>query len=193
MQGSKFSKAPADTFRKLVLGAGMFVKSFVPATGVAGSPLFATDGGANFQATPNYLDLADGIDNIPPNTKELKELDYWSVQITGTGRTIDPEVVKSLLGAADIDGTDNTKITPRNYLKDSDFDDDFWWIGPVGKTDNGADATYLAIHIMNSLSTGGMQTQSANRNKAGFPFTYMAHYSLEDTDVVPFEVYAKVP
>lgn len=193
MQGSKFSAAPTDTFNKIVLGAGMFVDSFVPSTGVAGDPLFATDGGANFQASPGFIDLADGIDNVPRNTMELMEVDDWSVQITGTGRTVDPDTVALMLGAADVDGTDTTKVTPRNTLKSTDFQTTFWWIGAVAKTASGADTTYIAIHIKRALSTGGMQMQSANRDKAGFPFTFTGHYTIQDPDDVPFEVYVKNP
>lgn len=174
------------------MGAGMFVDTFTPASGAVGNILFATDGGANFTATPSFIDLAEGIDNVPPNTKELKDVDYWDVSISGTGKTVNPGQVKRLAAAADVDGTDTTKITPRNYLKDSDFED-FWWIGPVARTTDGSDSTYLAIHILNALSTGGMQMQSANRDKGSFPFTFTGHYSMADLDVVPFEIYCKNP
>lgn len=192
MRNSVFSEAPANVFNEIVMGAGMFVDTFVPSTAVIGNVLFATDGGANFTATPNFIDLADGIDNVPPNTKELKDIDYWDVTMSGTGKTVNPAQVKRLLAGADVDGTDATKITPRNYLKASDFED-FWWLGPVAKTAAGSDSTYLAIHILNSLSTGGMQMQSANRDKGSFPFTFTGHYSMTDLDQVPFEIYCKNP
>lgn len=192
MRNSVFSEAPANVFNEIVMGAGMFVDSFVPSTGVVGNILFATDGGANFTATPSFIDLAEGIDNVPPNTKELKDVDYWDVSISGTGKTVNPGQVKRLAAAADVDGTDTTKITPRGYLKDSDFED-FWWIGPVAHTTDGSDSTYLAIHILNALSTGGMQMQSANRDKGSFPFTFTGHYSMADLDVVPFEIFCKNP
>ena len=190
MQNSVYSKAPSDTFLKVQMGAGMFVSTFDPSTGTAGDPLFATDGGAKFDAKPNFIDLADGIDNINPNTKELKEIDSWDVTISGTGKTVDVAAVRRNLGAADIDSQDNTKIVPRNYLKDSDFID-FWWIGPVGRKSNGASTDYIAIHLMNALSTDGFSMQTKNADKGSFPFSYMAHYSIYSPDVVPFEVYVK--
>lgn len=187
MKGSIYSKAPADTFRKIQMGAGMFVSNFTPSSATVGDPLFATDGGANFTATPEFVDLADGIDNIPPNTKELKDIDHWEITISGTGKTVDVATVKRNLAAADIDSQDATKIVPRNYLQDSDFAD-FWWIGPVGRNNT---TDYIAIHLKNALSTDGFQMQSQNADKGEFPFTFTAHYSIADVDEVPFEVYVK--
>lgn len=192
MRNSKFSAAPANVFNEVVLGAGMFVETFVPSTAVIGNVLFATDGGANFNATPSFIDYADGLDNVPPNTKELKDIDSWTVTIGGTGKTVNPAQIKRLLAGADVDDTDTTKITPRDYLTQADFED-FWWLGPVAKTADGTDATFLAIHIINALSTGGMQMQSANRDKGSFPFTFTGHYSMADLDQVPFEIYCKNP
>ena len=160
MRNSKFSAAPANVFNEVVLGAGMFVDTFTPSTAVIGNVLFATDGGANFNAAPSFIDYADGLDNVPPNTKELKDIDSWDVTIGGTGKTVNPAQIKRLLAGADVDGTD---------------------------------ATFLAIHIINALSTGGMQMQSANRDKGSFPFTFTGHYSMTDLDQVPFEIYCKNP
>ena len=190
MQGSSYSQAPSDTFLKIQMGAGMFVDSFTPATGAVGSPLFATDGGAKFEAKPKFVDLGDGIDNIPPGTKELKDIESWEVTISGTGKTVDAATVKRNLGAADIDSEDETKITPRNYLKDSDFID-CWWIGPVGRSGSGESSDYIAIHLKNALSVDGFSMQTKNRDKGSFPFNFMAHYSILAPDEVPFDVYVK--
>jgi hypothetical protein len=45
--------------------------------------------------------------------------------------------------------------------------------------------------MMNSLNTGGFSIQSNNREKGEFAFEFTAHYSMQDPDVVPFEVYVK--
>ena len=49
----------------------------------------------------------------------------------------------------------------------------------------------MAIHMMNSLSTGGFAIQSSDNGKGNFAFTYTAHYSMDAQDTVPFEVYVK--
>ena len=48
--GMKYTKIPSDTFKKIQLNAGVIVKSFNPATGVAGDLLGATTGGIDFKA-----------------------------------------------------------------------------------------------------------------------------------------------
>ena len=43
--------------------------------------------------------------------------------------------------------------------------------------------------MMNTLSTGGFQVASSNRAKGQFAFEFTAHYSMNEQDTVPFEVY----
>ena len=57
---------------------------------------------------------------------------------------------------------------------------------------NGAtNGGYIAIHMMNALSTGGFQIQSGDKAKGQFAFEYTAHYSMDAADTVPFEIYIK--
>lgn len=190
----KYTRIPVNTFQKLQLNAGVVASDFDPKTGEIdeGALIGATNGGVNFVATPTDSDFADGIDNAPPNMKELKHRDYWTATMSGNFVTVDVESCKRLIGGADIDLSDPTHIIPRNDLLDEDFQD-LWWIGDYSNvnmdgTENGK-AGFIAIHLMNALSTGGFQLQSANRDKGQFAFTFTGHYSLEDQDKVPFEVY----
>ena len=100
----KFSKIASDTYEKLQLGAGVFLTTFEPTTATfEDSAIFgATDGGVSFSATPTFKDLADGIDNATLNLKELKRIDSWEVKMSGTLKTIDTTVAKSLLGAGTV-------------------------------------------------------------------------------------------
>ena len=50
---------------------------------------------------------------------------------------------------------------------------------------------FIAIHMMNALSTGGFQIQTADKAKGQFAFEYTAHYSMSAQGTVPFEVYVK--
>lgn len=188
----KFTQIPTNTFKELQLNAGILTSIFTPATGTVESDniLGATSGGINFTATPSYTDLGDDIDNCPKNMMELKKLDSWEAKISGTFLTVNTAQAKSLLAAADIGGSDTTKVTPRNDVAVTDFDD-IWWIGDYSDKNGATNGGYIAIHMMNALSTGGFQIQSGDKAKGQFAFEYTAHYSMDAADTVPFEIYIK--
>lgn len=186
----KFTQIPNDTFEKLQLNAGILVDEFAPATGVIGNLLGATTGGVSFASNPSYTDYGEDVDNCPNNTKELKHLDGFDPQMAGTFLTCTPSVIKSLVGAADISGSDATRVIPRNQLLASDFEE-LWWIGDYSDVNTGANAGFLAIHLMNALNQAGFQITSAKNAKGQMAFEYHGHYSVADQDTVPFEIYCK--
>ena len=185
----KYTKIPETTFKNLQLNAGVLLSAFNPesATVANESIIGATTGGVNFTATPTYSDNGEDIDNCPKNMKELKNLDYWDINMSGTYVTVDANNVKSLVGAADVSGN---KITPRNDIKLTDFTD-VWWVGDYSDQNGETNGGFVAIHMMNTLSTGGFAIQSSDNGKGNFAFTYTAHYSMPAQDTVPFEVYVK--
>ena len=186
----KFTQIPSDTFSQLQLNAGIVVDGFTPATGVIGNIIGATSGGVNFKATPNFVDFGEDIDNTPNNTKDLKKINYYDVSMTGTLVTVTAAVARMLTGAASIDGSDATHIVPRHELQSSDFDD-VWWIGDYSNQNNSVHGGFIAIHLMNALSTEGFQIQSNDDGKGTVPFTFTGHYSIDDPDSVPFEIYVQ--
>lgn len=188
----RFTKIPSATFQKLQLNAGILLSSFSPATGEVtdGNIIGATSGGNNFTATPTFEDFGDDIDNCPKNTKELKKLTEWEVTISGTFVTVDTAAAKRLIGAADIDGTDTTKIVPRNDVLQTDFAD-IWWVGDYSDINDNTNGGFVAIRMINALSTGGFQIQSGDKTKGQFAYEFTAHYSMDAQDTVPFEVYVK--
>lgn len=188
----KFTRIPETAFQKLQLNAGILLSSFSPATGTIteSALLGATSGGVNFTATPTYSDFGEDIDNCPVNVKELKRLDNWDVKMSGTFITVDIASAKLLIGAADADTTDTTKLVPRNDLANGDFQD-IWWVGDYSDKNGDSNGGYVAIHMLNGLSTGGFQLQSGNRAKGQFAFGFTGHYSIKEQDIVPFEVYVK--
>lgn len=188
----KFTKIPSTTFQELQLNAGILATGFTPATGTLESAdmLGATSGGVNFKATPTYSDFGDDIDNCPKNMMELKQLDSWDIKMSGTFVTVDTAAAKSLIGPADIGKTDATKVTPRNSLATTDFDD-IWWVGDYSDKNGATNGGYIAIYMMNALSTGGFQVKSGDKAKGQFAFEYTAHFSNSAQDTVPFEVYIK--
>ena len=185
----KYTKIPEDTFKNLQLNAGVLLSAFNPesATVANESIIGATTGGVNFTATPTFSDYGEDIDNCPKNMKELKKLDAWEISLSGTYVTVDANAVKALVGAADVSGN---KITPRNDLKLTDFTD-VWWVGDYSDQNGEKNGGFVAIHMMNALSTGGFSIKSSDNGKGNFAFTYTAHYSMDAQDTVPFEVFVK--
>lgn len=188
----KFTRIPETAFQNLQLNAGILLRDFTPGTGTVDEAdiMGATSGGVNFAARPTYSDFGEDIDNCPVNVLELKRLDSWEVIMSGTFITVDTALAKTLIGAADIDTSDQTKVTPRNDVLETDFSD-IWWVGDYSDKNGATNGGYVAIHMLNGLSTGGFQLQSGNREKGQFEFEFTGHYSIDAQDTVPFEVYVK--
>lgn len=193
---AKFTQIPTDTFKKLQLGAGILTTEFDPARGelTASNIIGATSGGVSFEATPSFTDFGDDIDNCPKNTKELKKLDSWDAKMSGSFVTMDTNVATSVIGTAAVASDDKTKVVPRNSVEAKDFKD-IWWVGDysdINEDDSSAGkAGFIAIKLINALSTGGFKIQSGDKAKGTFEFEYTGHYSNENIDTVPFELYIK--
>lgn len=186
----KYTQIPVDTFKRIQLNAGIIVDSFNPRTGVIGNILGASSGGSNFTATNEFSDYGEDIDNCPKNTMELKKLESIEAKLSGTFVTIKTATAKKLVGAADIDTEDSTHIIPRKDVLTTDFED-LWWVGDYSDDNEGADAGFVAIHMMNTLNTGGFQIQSADKGKGQFAFEFTAHFSMANQNLVPYELYIK--
>ena len=188
----KFTKIPSDAFQKLQINAGILTTDFTPATGTIGEAgqIGATTGGVNFTATPTYSDFGEDIDNCPKNMKEFKRQDMVEAKMAGTFVNTDTKTAKLLCGAADIDTSDTTKVVPRTDLKDSDFID-LWLVGDYSDKNGAKNGGFIAIHMLNALSTGGFQLKTADKAKGQFAFEFTAHYSLAAQDKVPYEIYIK--
>lgn len=186
----KFTQIPSDTFEKLQLNAGILVDEFTPATGTIGNILGATTGGVNFASNPTYEDFGEDVDNCPPNMMELKVLRGYDPTMSGTFLTCTAALAKALVGAADIATGDSTKVVPRSELLTTDFTE-VWWIGDYSDKNTGANAGFMAIHLMNALNQAGFQIQSTKDGKGNLAFEYHAHCSIQSQDVVPFEIYVK--
>lgn len=63
----KFTQIPQDTFKELVLNAGVLLSAFSPDTAEVadGTIIGATSGGLTFAATPSFSDFGEDIDNCP--------------------------------------------------------------------------------------------------------------------------------
>ena len=193
---AKFTQIPTDTFKKLQLGAGILITEFDPATGklIASNIIGATSGGVSFEATPSFSDFGEDIDNCPKNTKELKRLDSWEAKMSGSFVTMDTNVATSVIGTATVANNDQTKVVPRNSVEAKDFKN-IWWVGDYSDINEDGStagkAGFIAIKLINALSTGGFKIKSGDKAKGTLEFEYTGHYSSENIDTVPFELYIK--
>lgn len=176
-----FTKIPSDAFEHIQENAGILVASFDPATREFNDILGTTSGGINFSDTPTFKDFGEDIDNCPKNVMELKKIESRETKISGTFKSLDKNGVKTLMGAADF-ATDNVKIIPRDEILTTDFKT-IWFVCDYGV------GGYIAIKLMNTLTTGGFQVQTANKDKGSFSFEFTCHPSMSNPEVVPYEVY----
>lgn len=177
----KFTKIPATAFQKLQVNAGMLLTQFSADAAPSDDHILgATTGGINFDATPSYSDWGADVDNCPKNSMELKRQDDVDVKISGTFVTVDTNLSKRLVAAADASGN---KVVPRRDLKVEDFHD-LHWVGDYGAEDG----SFIHITVKNALSTGGFKLKSGDRAKGQFAFEFTGHYSLSAQDDVPYEI-----
>ena len=182
--GRMFTVIPQDTFDGLQLEAGVLLTDFDPADPavVDNAIVCATTGGISISATPEYTDLGEDVDNVPPNMKELKSDPKWTCTISTTGLGTTPEAIRLALGAADITAA-SSKIAPRSTLNQDDFAD-LWWVGDK------ANGGFVAAKLINALSTGGFSLQSTKDGKGQVSLEFTGHVSLNAQDVMPIEFYS---
>ena len=184
-----FTVIPQATFEEMQLDAGVLLTTFNPASPAAPADadiICATTGGISASCVPTYSDLGEDVDNCPINTKELKHLDSWLCTLGFTSLGVSPAQIKMALGAADIDGTDTTKIVPRRDLEQTDFSD-VWWVG------DRADGGFVAIQLKNALSTDGFALTTTKAGKGQVAVTLTGHVSINAQDVVPMVFYSAEP
>lgn len=188
----KFTKLNPDDFKHMTWDAGIILDSFEPSTGelTLENIRWATTGQNSFSATRDLTDIGTDINNCPEGMMQLQKANPWQSQITGTAVTVTPEVVAGILGNADVDTIDMTKIIPRNDLTQEDFSDK-WLVVNYSELNGETNGGFMAIHLMNALSIDGF-TANFDKNANGqFPYTIKAFYDMDNQDTVPFEVYVK--
>lgn len=185
----KFTVIPKDTFEGMQLDAGVLLNKFTPATAAAPDDadiICATTGGITVSCTPTYTDLGADVDNCPNDMKELKKLSGWSSKVSFTSLGTSAENIRLALGAADIDASDESKVTPRRDLEQTDFRD-LWWVGD--RADGGA----VAVKIINALSTGGFSLKTTKDGKGNTSVELTGHVSINQQNTMPMEFYSIAP
>ena len=184
----RFTRIPADTFEQIQTNAGILLKTFDPATPDSVSDkdiICPTTGGITASCIPTYSDMGEDVDNAPANVKELKRLDSWACTLSFTSLGTSAESIRLALGAADIaEGTG--KVIPRRTLKQTDFSD-IWWVG------DRADGGFVAVRLINALSTGGFSLQTTKNGKGNVSVELTGHVSVKNQDTMPMEFYSVEP
>ena len=187
---SRYAKLAPSAWRNIAMNAGILCTSFTPATGAVSGIIGVTSGGINFTHTTSWKDFGEDIDNCPKNTFQLKRKDSDEVKISGTFAAVSPALAKLLMGAATIDSNDATHIVPNIDPVAADFTD-LWFVTDYSDDISESTGGHFAIHLKNTLSTGGFQIQSTDRDKGKFSFEFTAHFDYNAPTTIPYEIYAK--
>ena len=179
-----FTVIPQNTFEQLQMDAGVLLSNFTPSTpSVTDDEIItATTGGINVTCVPTYSDMGEDVDNCPVNMKELKHLDSWECKMSTTALGTSAELIRLSLGAADVTA-ESGLIVPRRDLKQSDFGD-IWWVGDK------AGGGFVAVRLINALSTGGFNLQTTKNGKGQISVELTGHVSINAQDTMPMEFYS---
>lgn len=183
-----FTVIPKDTFDAMQLDAGVLLTTFNPAAPAKPADetiICATTGGINAVCQPEYSDLGEDVDNVPLNMKELKHLDGWTCSLGFTSLDTSKEGIRLALGAADINA-ESGSVIPRRNLTQEDFSD-VWWVGDK------ANGGFVAVRLMNALSTEGFSLQTTKNGKGQTDCTLTGHVSIDDQDTMPMVFYSYDP
>ncbi len=189
----EFTQVKSDAWSTLQMNAGVILSSFTPANATIASNtiLGVTTGGIQFQANPTFIDFGEDVDNCPPNTKELKKLQYYDPVISGTFIAMDTTLLQKLISAT---SGSNGLYTPNNQIAAADFSD-LWFVGDYSDKNDTASGTttkkagFMAIELKNAFNSAGFQWTSQKDGKGTFSFEFHGHYSLADISTVPFNIY----
>lgn len=175
----------AEAFKSIPKGSGNILSDFsletpkIDKTNV----VHATQGGVQITYQNTIEDTLADIDNAPTNTKQGAEVSGTTATISYTTPNADPKTIQMAVGTADIDPDDPTHVVARLKTVLADFKP-LWWVGPM--TGGG----FLVVKILNALSTGGLNLQTAHRGGGSMQITLTAFSDLENPDQAPMEFYS---
>ena len=181
----KFTKISKEAFKSMQINAGVVLNKFDPSgtTEIQDADIIcATSGGVTAECKPNITDLGDDVDNCQKNTAELMQIENYDCTLSFTALNATTDVIKLALGAADVA---EKKVTPRMTLDPTESTGDFkdiWWVGDT------IDGGYVAVRLMNALSTGGLTLKTTDKGKGNISVTLTGCPRL-GSDTVPMEWY----
>lgn len=183
--GRKFSKISQKAFESMQINAGVVLNKFDP-SGTAeiqdADIICATSGGITATCKANFTDLGADVDNAQKNTAELMQIEGYDCTLAFTALNVTTDVIKLAMGAADVS---DKKVTPRMTLDPTASTGDFkdiWWVGDT------IDGGFVAVKLMNALSTGGLSLKTTDKDKGNLSVTLTGCPRL-GSDTVPMEWY----
>ena len=199
---SKYTAVAKDILNTLQAEAGVLLSKFDPTTGTFEDTdiLGATTGGFQFTDTPTITDFGEDIDNVPGQFKQLQRITQRTVTLSSTFVSMSEKAVKFVMGACDVTDISGAnpdkkvrKITPRDTLKMDDFANEIWWVGDYSQYNepDNANAGFIAIRLINALSTGGLAITTTKSSKGTMAFTITGYYNASDVKAMPYEIYIK--
>lgn len=180
----KASTISADAANAMQVDAGTLLKRFDISNVVAPADediIAATTGDFNIVETPEYTDFLEDVNNAPNGTKEGARITSWTRNLTVSIIEFTKETLKMALGAAK--ELANGGISSKRQVQLSDFTE-CWWIGDVVDENK-----VLAIHLKDSISTGGLNMTTTKNGKGNVNLTITPHPSLSDIEASPMEYY----
>lgn len=168
-----------QTFQKLQLGEGAFLKTKYEGTLSPDQIISATRGGGTLAITPVWRTRT--IDGIHPNTAEARTIDYYTATAGFTAVEITGENFARAIGAADY-SSDTKRVTARHEVKTEDFND-IYWLGTLSGTD-----TAVQITFKNAINTSGLSLTVREKNEGELALTFEANYSVNSLDTPPVEI-----
>lgn len=183
--GRKFSKISQKAFESMQINAGVVLNKFDPSgtTEVQDADIIcATSGDITAICKANFTDLGADVNNAQKNTAELMQIEDYDCTLAFTALNVTTDVIKMAIGAADVS---DKKVAPRMILDPTESTGDFkdiWWVGDT------IDGGYVAVRLMNALSTGGLTLKTTDKGKGNISVTLTGCPRL-GSDTVPMEWY----
>ena len=181
----KFTKISKEAFKSMQINAGVVLNKFDP-TGTTeikdADIICATTGDITAICKANFNDLGAGVNNAKKNTAELMQIEDYDCTLAFTALNVTTDVIKLAIGAADVA---EKKVTPRMTLDPTESTGEFkdiWWVGDT------IEGGYVAVRLMNALSTGGLTLKTTDKGKGNISVTLTGCPRL-GSDTVPMEWY----
>lgn len=209
----RFTQIQMGAFEKIQINAGVILKEFLKfgEDGSITKPdashfdksniIGVTSGGISFASNPEFVDFGEDMDNVPPNTWQLKRVTSYNPVLSGTMVTLDTSLAEYMMGvkSSQVKESDTNEPTTNNSkisrfhpmaLGKNSFQN-LWFVGDYTTDNNALNGNFIAIHLKSALSTGGFQWQSTKDGKGQFAFEFTGHYDLNNPDNAPFDLYLK--
>lgn len=179
-----------NTAESLLLDAGAFFKNYhmeedTFETAVeAGKLLGATQGGGEFNATPDVRQIE--IDGVKGRAKGLENIDSWEVSLAANVVEVTKEAICTSLCASKVDGSmeDYDKIMAKNNIELDDYIENITWVGTLSGSEKP-----VIIQVYNALNTEGLKLTPQDKSEGVLAMTFHGHYDQKDLQTPPFAIF----